>query len=249
MYPDKVAANQQGLQEQEPVKLDVLKPVKSFTLDLAAISGEPIFGGNNEGATRGNDTLEGLIEAEEKLLQSTYDGAKGETQPVGNFLQLVNGLAGKKRIKRHAPLLVQLYSELLVAKVGKGQLPVAEKMFFNFMENIHPAVQSAKYEALAYNLSVIASQGLIMTVATKNDEIRTQVFGKLLGDKFDIATHPNPTLIYNLACYYATIGNKADMLVAIKQARKRKKPARQFTADTDFKSYWKDADFLAALKD
>lgn len=39
------------------------------------------------------------------------------------------------------------------------------------------------------------------------------------------------------------------MLDAIKQARKRKTPVKQFMDDSDFKHYLNDDDFLRALKD
>lgn len=248
LFPDRVSSDQKYSQEQLPGNTEILKPLKSFNLELAAITGEPIFGADDEGASKGNDSIDGLIDAEQKLLQETFDSAKSETQPADNFMQLANNLAGKKRINRHAPMLVKLYADLLVAKVAKGKMPVAEKMFFNFMENIYPAVHSSKREEVVYALSVIASQGLIITVATKNDEIRKLVFEKLLGDKFDITTHKNRALIYNLACYYATINNKVAMIDAIKQARKRGTPPKQFMDDTDFNNYWKDAEFLDTIK-
>jgi hypothetical protein len=70
----------------------------------------------------------------------------------------------------------------------------------------------------------------------------------VLTPKFDITTHKNATLIYNLACFYALNHKKTEMLEAVKQARKRGKPVKQFMDDTDFKDYLKDADFLTALK-
>jgi len=249
LFPESGQSKQGDSLGQQSAKVEMLKPIKSFSLDVSAIEGEPIFADGDKDATKGSDTLEDMIEAEQTQLQAAFEGANNGAQPIDNFLKLTNDLAGKKRIKRHAPLVVKLYAELLVNQVGKGQFPVSEKLFFNFVENIYPVMQSVKNEAMLYSQSVIASQGLIMTVATKNDEIRKVVFEKLLGEKFDIATHPNRTLIYNMACYYATINNKSAMLDAIKQARKRKTPAKQFMADADFKNLWKDAEFLEAVKE
>jgi len=55
---------------------------------------------------------------------------------------------------------------------------------------------------------------------------------------------------YNLACTYALLGNKAEMLSALKQAveydRKGRKIARE---DKDFEKYWDDPDFISLTKE
>lgn len=250
MFPDKVVASEEKEADAQAYgKAEILKPIKSFKLDMAAIVGEPFFGGKDDGVRRGTDSLDSLIESEKQQLQVAFESAKGDAKAADDFLQLSKSMAGKKRVERYAPLIVKLYAELLVAKNGQGEFSLTEKIFFHFMENLYPVTEGVKNKEMDYGMSVIASQGLILTVATKNDEISKLIFGKLLGDKFDISTHQNRVLIYNLACYYAVNNNKTAMLDAIKQARKRKTPAKQFMDDSDFKSYWKDEDFLNAIKD
>ena len=116
------------------------------------------------------------------------------------------------------------------------------------MENIYPAIANVNNEAMNYSVSVIASQGLAIAILLKNDNISNLIFTKLLATNFDIKTHKNSTLIYNLACYYATHENKTALFEAVKQARLRGKPAAQFMEDSDFKNYLSDKDFLAALR-
>ena len=81
----------------------------------------------------------------------------------------------------------------------------------------------------------------------KTGLIRQFTLHGLLGEKFNIATHKNTTLIYNLGCLYATENNKAAMLDTIKQVRKLGIPAKRFMGDSDLKNYRGDADFLNAL--
>ena len=102
-------------------------------------------------------------------------------------------------------------------------------------------------EMIIYNHSVIASQGLVAGIIGKNDKITSIVINTLLGTNFDISTHNNGTLAYNLACFYALNNNKSELLVATQRARELGKPIEQFTKDTDFTYYRKDSDFLKIL--
>ena len=247
LLPENSNATADKTQKKLLGNAELLKPIKRFNLEVSAVVGAPIFDDADKSATKGIDSLDELIEAEQALLQAAFNRAKEDSQSVDGFMQLVKNLAEKKRFKRHAPLVVKLYAELMTAHVAKGQFVLAEKMFFNFMENIYPLTIGLKDAAMHYSLSVIASQGLIITSAIKNADISKLVFAKLLGEQFDITTHENRTLINNLACYYAILDNKTAMLEAIKQARKRKLPTKQFMGDTDFKNYWLDVDFLNAI--
>ena len=185
---------------------------------------------------------------EEEQLQSAFDRALADIETLDKFLNLAKSFSGKeRRVKSHVPLTVNLFARLLVEVVGKSNFPVSEKLFFYFMENIYPATDGVQDEAMSYSLSVIASQGLIISVAIKNSRISKVVFDKLLGERFDITTHENRALIYNLACFYSKTNNKSAMLEAIKQARQRGTPPKQFMDDLDFKNYRSDVDFLKAV--
>ncbi|MBI3562870.1 MAG: hypothetical protein HY080_14255 [Gammaproteobacteria bacterium] len=236
-------------QAQASEHSEVLTPIKTFYLDATAIAGEPIFAIKDDSATTATDSMEVLIESEANQLQATFKRASSDFQDVDDFLQMARSLAGKKnRIYKHGPLIVQLFSELLIKSNDNHNFKTSEKIFSHFMENIYPAIASIKNNKMLYNISVIASQGLIITVSLKDAAIGKMVFEKLLGTDFDITTHKNRTLIYNLACFHAINTNKKEMLIAITQARKRGIPSKQFMQDPDFKSYLNDTDFLDALK-
>lgn len=247
IYPDKVSLAKNKSQEQLPAGSEILTPTKSFNLDIKAIAGKPFFETKDGSDTVATDSLDDLLESEQTQLQLALKNATGEMHKVDEFLSLTKELAGKKRFKRHAPQIVKSYAELLVTITANGNLAESKKILQQFMVNIYPLTLGVKNDGMSYSISVIASQGLIMAVSLKETDISKIVFEKLLGDQFDIATHKNSTLIYNLACYYATNNKKAEMLNVVKEARKRGKLPKQFMSDADFKSYWSDADFINAI--
>ena len=242
------APSQEEGKKRPPQEAEMLTPIKSFYLDLTAISGKPFFDLTKQVETRATDSQETLVESEKEQLETAFKHAMADIRSADEFLNLAKSVAEKKQRRYlHAPLLVKLYAELLVATNAKGNFDASEKIFFRFKEDIYPATVVVKNDSMSYGLSVIASQGLIITTKTKNAKVSDFVFGTLLGKEFDITTHKNRTLIYNLACYYATVNNKTPMLDAIKEVRRRGTPAKQFLDDSDFKNYLTDVDFLSAV--
>jgi len=81
--------------------------------------------------------------------------------------------------------------------------------------------------------------------AVANGDKKTQlvILEKLAPRKFN-----SPGCAFNFACLYAVNKNKPKMIQAISAARQLGKPVSQFMDDSDFSAYWKDADFLAALR-
>jgi hypothetical protein len=190
-----------------------------------------------------------MIDAERESLKSAFELASRDSKKVDETLQLIKSLSEKKnRFKIYMPLLGAEYSKLLVKANGDGDYELARRLFNFFVENIYPAAAGMRNKNLAYNLSVVASQGLILYGVQKDPELPKIVFGKLLGKDFDIKTHENRALTYNLACYYSLTNNKKDMLEAVAQARVRGTPTAQFMKDKDFSNYVQDADFLRAVK-
>lgn len=242
--PHDLAQLKRYLKQVIPRRLDVRISDEAAKYLMAS---DPLFVSGKYDLTPFLD-IGGQDVTEEERLQSAFDRAFADIEALDRFLNLAKSFAGKdRRVKRHVPLIVNLFAPLLVEVVGKSNFPVSEKLFSNFMENIYPATADVQDEAMSYGLSVIASQGLIIAVALKNAQIRKLVFEKLLGEKFDITTHENRALIYNLACFYAIADNKTAILEAIRQSRKREAPRKQFMDDLDFKNYWSDVDFLKAV--
>jgi hypothetical protein len=56
-----------------------------------------------------------------------------------------------------------------------------------------------------------------------------------------------PNLAYNLACYHATRGHRAELDAATRQARLLGTGRANFETDTEFRPYLDDPEFRAAL--
>lgn len=250
LYPNKNTLARELHRDDVHNNGEVLTPLKTFYLDASAISGEPLFANKDESDTAATDSIEALIDSEKMQLDAALQNAMDHSEKLDDFFLLGKKISEKNnRLKKQLPGIVTNYAKLLVSITAKGDFKTSEKIFINFMENIYPVTLNVKNEVMSYSLSVIASQGLIITTPLKNAEISGMVFEKLLGQGFDITTHKNSALIYNLACYYAVNNQKQEMLIATKQARKRGTPIKQFLSDADFKSYWSDDNFLKTLNE
>ena len=130
-----------------------------------------------------------------------------------------------------------------------GDFKISEALLFHYVNKLLPYTKhETNTEDTAYNISVIASQGLTLSIVTHNDAIGSVIFDKLMAPGFDIATQKNATFIFNLACYYAIHNEKELLLKSMRQARKLGMSADMFRAEPDFKHYWGDAGFISALE-
>lgn len=240
---------------QQTTLLNVVKPLKTYLVERKAVLGQPIFNESYKSAAHGYDSAEEIIKHETAALSEAYAAAKSSSAKIDAYLQLSKQIVDANvRLKEHSAPLADQYAQLINATNTKRDFQSTTKVLFHFVNHIltgiDPFIASldkGEKRQSQYRLSVIASQSLAASVETKNEAMSQLVFDKILTPKFDIKTHENATLIYNLACFYALKGNKPQMLEAVVQARLRGKPAKQFMDDSDFKNFLSDADFLAAL--
>jgi hypothetical protein len=260
--PDSEGGKSEGAKSEEVKQalLNLAVPLKTYQLDKKVIAGQAIFDKTYDSSKHAYDSDEEAVKEEKDALTAAFGKAMGEASgevtKVDQFLSLTKNIVeANARVKQHALQLTDAYAQLINTMSGRRDFQSSTKVFFHFVNHILSPV-SARIDALGsddkeqvqYRISVIASQSLTAAIATKNTVMSQMVFDKVLTPKFDITTHKNATLIYNLACFYALNHKKTEMLEAVKQARKRGKPVKQFMDDTDFKGYLSDADFQAALK-
>ncbi len=227
----------------------VLTPIKHFSLSPSAVQGGPVFGDDYQSADTDGDPIAALMAAETAQLNTAFQSAMGNPKTLDNFLQTAKTIAEiQPRIRKHAATLVPRYAELMVKITASGDMAASERMLHFFIDFIAPHTQPVPDGDAQYAASVIASQGIIVAAAKNSSQLGELVHAKLLGSSFDIHKTRNPTLIYNLACYYSLQNQKPAMLDAVRQARVRGKPTAQFMKDTDFKNYWADPEFLSAVK-
>jgi len=132
-------------------------------------------------------------------------------------------------------------SKLLLQGLESKDYSFSEKVFNHYIDNLYPYCGSCGYK------TNVIGNALVLAVVANKTNVSDTVFSVLLGENFDIETVEHELILYNLACFYASNNEKKKMLQAIKQSLLHCKTADQFMADSDFKAYLDDADFIATL--
>ncbi len=177
-------------------------------------------------------------------LKEAFDDAMDEVDRVDDFISC--SLSSLEEISESETLAFEmpLYTtRLMIQYLQAGDFDVAQKVFHHYVDELLPRV--GEHE----KTSDVASNALVMSILTKNQDIFDKVFNDLLGgNNFDVTKLNNEILLFNLSCYYAINDNKAALLPIIEQALKQGKTPDQFMQDDDFSQYREDEDFLAVLK-
>jgi hypothetical protein len=226
-----------------------LSPTKTLYFNKNAVKGEPYFNENDGEEARQENGISTLILNEKKLLESHFQQTKKDLTNLDDLLTIsLDLLQIKQRKNIYAPLISLKLSQILINTINQGNINSAEKQFNAYTTQVYPLIKDSTNKQVQYSVLVMASQGIIIYGKNSDKEIFHTVLNTLLGPNFNIETTINPTLAYNLACIYALNKNKPEMLIAIRAARKMKKPTELFLKDSDFSFYQKDNDFLAAIR-
>jgi len=134
-------------------------------------------------------------------------------------------------------LLIRINNTLISAIKGKDAKILAPRLIKAYMRVL-------KNEKLPQSLHEnLASNTLVTVVNGDLDEVSVKEFLTC----FIPETIKHPVLAFNLACYYAQIKDKTNLLkytaLAIENGHERAK----FKTDKDFADYMKDADFIALI--
>jgi hypothetical protein len=225
-----------------------LTPSKTFHLNTDVISSEHYFSkGDGEQARRVNGINE-LIEDEKKILAEHYKKAEKDKTSFNELLVVAKALLAKKDRKDiYIEDISMKLPQLLVNSLQRGEIAYAREQFNAYATQIYPLIKYSDNKQVQYSTLVVASQGAVIYGATRDKSVLTTMFDTLLGEKFDIETTTNPTLVYNLACIYSLTNNKSEMLKAITVAKKMQIDSNLFLKDSDFSFYKNDSDFLNAI--
>lgn len=189
-------------------------------------------------------TQERTFESEQIMLKNAFNMALYDENFLRIFMKFSQDIAeNSPNTKKHAFQFADHTTKLLLSRLRKNEYKSAENIVYHYVNKLVP------YTGLDEKSLDVASNALVVSILTRNDNISDLVFNKLLGPDFDITAQNNEILLFNLACYYAVHKQKKPLLIAVKQALKRGKDPHQFMTDTDFKDYWQDVDFLNALKE
>jgi len=112
---------------------------------------------------------------------------------------------------------------------------------------------AAKSGGVPSGISIVefVANALVLAVGEANEAtpFATSVAG-LAKATLDECTDrtPIPSLAFNLGCYHAKRGEKAELLSCVEKAVGWGKTGDAFLADADFEAFWDDPEFLEALK-
>lgn len=181
-------------------------------------------------------------------LFSAYEESFFKYNP-DKFLEKVNQLKQQNEVTKYAASLGYYFANLSLILNIKGRYPENNRLFDQYFAIHQDINRNPIDEAQHKNLMILASQGIYLGLNSKNQNLSNKII-KLFVDHpgFDLAKETNRSFLFNIACYYATHKNKAEMLQVIRRAIDLGKNPQEFLKDTDFTAYWQDADFLKALE-
>lgn len=175
---------------------------------------------------------------------------EGRADAMARFQARAEALAQEPEMVAQAtPFITSGYARLMSGLNGSGRIDESLALTRHYLARVHPLTSGHMPDpGVIYNTSVIASQTLAVAVHRPQEAaLVDEVLATLLGAQFDPDTHPNATLLYNLACHYALRGDRPRMLRHASAAVRLGKPAEQFLRDADFARYRDDPQFRAAI--
>lgn len=132
-------------------------------------------------------------------------------------------------------------TKLLINSLQHGDFISAKNVFIHFTEKLLSVVGSSNKQ------DDVASNAIVLALMSKDKEVASLVFEKLMAKNFKVTDINNEVLAFNLCCYYAFSNDKESMLAMIKQSLNLGKEPKQFKEDTDFSVFWEDQDFIDVL--
>jgi hypothetical protein len=184
-------------------------------------------------------------EAEEKekaLLKEAFSECLGSGDNDAFINQSLQVIEGSKTPVDYAFLLANYTTKLLINSLQRGNFAAAKGVVVHFAEKLLPlAGESRKQDD-------VASNALVLAILSKDKEVESLVFTKLLPPDLIAEEVSNEVLAFNLACYYAINSNKERLLPIVKRSLILGKSPDQYKSDTDFQAFWEDEDFLAVLE-
>ena len=184
-------------------------------------------------------------------LGKSADAARtGDAAALRMFLQQAQAMVDESaHVASRAAGVTAAYADLLIAFNTAGDATSSGLLVRHYLEQVHAltSVHTAD-PSLRYNVGVIASQTLAFALHRADaQDLLQATMTTLVGAQFDPAEQTNATLLYNLACYHASRGDRTRMLEHVAAAHRLGKPTAQFLRDTDFQPYWTDAAFRQAI--
>ena len=184
-----------------------------------------------------------IIKKEQSLLRWWQKKYKDKKRSHEEFYEAMDkNLKKSSYPKEHAFTIADIFTKLIIVELKNKDFSAGKELITYYIDKLLPLIGADEKN------TDISSNGLVLSIYSKDEELSQMIFDKLLGEDFKIEEVKNELLVYNLACYHAIHKEKKPMLEAISQALKLGKKSQQFIKDSDFKPYLDDEDFILILK-
>lgn len=179
----------------------------------------------------------------ESLLEEWKDKYKTEGKNHKIFYEdIYKNLKESPSPTEHALTVADLFTKLIIIEMKNKDFPAGKKLVMYYIDKLLPLVGAHE------KTTDLSSNGIVLSIYSKDAELSQAIFDKLLGKDFKIEEITNLLLVYNIACHYAINKEKKPMLSAIRQSLNLGMKSQQFIKDSDFKAYLEDEDFISTLK-
>jgi hypothetical protein len=184
-----------------------------------------------------------IIKKEQSLLRWWQRKYKNKERSPEEFYEaMYKNLKKSSTPKDHAFTVADIFTKLIILEMKNRNFSAGKELIIFYIDKLVPLV------GVDEKTTDISSNGLVLSIHSKDEELSQIIFNKLIGEEFKVEEAKNEILVYNLACYHAIHKQKKPMLEAIAQALKLGKKPEQFVKDSDFKLYLEDEDFISILK-
>lgn len=175
-------------------------------------------------------------------LDDKYEAALADEKLVNGYLKLSKSLAKKNKAnEKLAESIADYTANLMHTYCSADKYAVATKLLIQYLNKILP------YVGLSKNSGAIAALGIFLDIKADGDGNLFDLVNGTIVSKIDIEKETNPTLLFNLACYYSRQKDLDKLLYFTKLTLMVGKHVDSFNNDKDFNYYRKNPDFIRAL--
>lgn len=176
---------------------------------------------------------------ENGMLDQSFKTAMFNSIHTDNYIWLSSKVfANNMGIERLSPIIANHYTKLLIKSLQEKNYALATRLSEKFIDSIYSTIGYSEKS------TDVISSIIVVGLVTKNEKLLDRVMSQFINNP-DYKKSSNEILYYNVACYYAAHGDKANMLSAIKSSIEYGHDTATFINDSDFEAFKNDPEFIA----
>lgn len=171
------------------------------------------------------------------MLDHSYHLASVNLIYINDYLWLSSQLRSDKQAEPNlATTLATHYTRLLIKSLKEKNYKAGKRLGKTYMDKIYPVT------GYSGKSTDVISHILVLGLLSNDEQVSSQAMRDFVENaNYDRAR--NKIFLFNIACYYARHGDKANMLDAIKLSINYGHNRESFLSDSDFKAFRADPEF------